>query len=111
MSVLEGEIAQAPEMVAAMDAYHATDSKAFKKPLRVVYFCPKDVEPFDDYQARTERIMLDFQLFFEKEMAGGKNRSYGVFRIIDKYNEIKHIKTNYKSIIWESHKGVVHHKL
>ncbi len=69
MSVLEGEIAQSAEMIAAMDTYHATGSEAFKKPLRVVYFCPKDVEPFDDYQARVERIMRDFQLFFEKEMA------------------------------------------
>ena len=82
-SVLEREIAQAAEMVAAIDAYHTTDSEAFKKPLRVVYFCPKDVDPFDDYLARLERIMLDSQVFFEKEMTrnGFKGKSLNLERV------------------------------
>lgn len=82
-SVLKREVAQAPEMNAAMKAYHAAGSHAFKKPLRVVYFCPNDMEPFAEYQERIERMMGDFEEFLEKEMArnGFKGRSLNLERV------------------------------
>jgi hypothetical protein len=77
LSVLEAEIAQAPQMDAAIDAYHATRSTSFRKPLRVVFFCPKDVEPFDDYLGRIDRIMKDLKRFLDEGMArnGFKGKS------------------------------------
>jgi hypothetical protein len=42
--------------------YHA-DAEPNGDTLRIVYFCPSDVEPQSDYRARITRIMLDIQVF------------------------------------------------
>ena len=52
---------------AALKAYN-TDAKTHTKFLRVCYFIPKDRKGADNYLARTQATMLDFQAWFSREM-------------------------------------------
>ncbi|MBC8352542.1 MAG: NPCBM/NEW2 domain-containing protein [Planctomycetes bacterium] len=63
--------ASAPDLAKAISKRlddHLENAEIAERPLRVVYFHPADVKPFEDYEERLTRIVLDIQEFYRGEM-------------------------------------------
>ena len=75
----QADIAQA---VARLREYADEKSTPCDKVLQVIYFVPKDREPFPDYQERADRVMTDIQDFYREGMkqAGFGKRTFPLAR-------------------------------